>query len=44
MAMLTALGAVAEDGNFVDSHKCFSLILEWLLRAQEMAGRCGARL
>jgi phosphomannomutase len=25
------VGAVAEDGSFVDSHKCYSLILEWLL-------------
>ena len=25
------IGAVAEDGSFVDSHKIFSIILQWLL-------------
>ena len=25
------IGAVAEDGSFVDSHKIYSIILEWLL-------------
>ena len=25
------IGAIAEDGSFVDSHKCFSVILQWLL-------------
>ncbi len=32
------LGAVAEDGSFVDSHKCYSVILEWMLEAQAVAG------
>jgi alpha-D-glucose phosphate-specific phosphoglucomutase len=32
------LGAVAEDGSFVDSHKCFSVILEWLLTHKNSAG------
>jgi alpha-D-glucose phosphate-specific phosphoglucomutase len=32
------LGAVAEDGSFVDAHKCFSLILEWLLKRKQWPG------
>jgi len=32
------LGAVAEDGSFVDSHKCFSIILEWLLKRKQWPG------
>ena len=32
------IGAVAEDGSFVDSHKCFSLILEWLLKRKQWPG------
>jgi alpha-D-glucose phosphate-specific phosphoglucomutase len=32
------LGAVAEDGSFVDSHKCFSIILEWLLTRKQWPG------
>jgi alpha-D-glucose phosphate-specific phosphoglucomutase len=32
------LGAVAEDGSFVDAHKCFSLILEWLLKRKRWPG------
>jgi len=32
------LGAVAEDGSFVDSHKIFSVILEWLLKRQQWPG------
>src|SRR5271169_604808 len=32
------LGAVAEDGSFVDSHKCFSVILEWLLKRKRWPG------
>jgi len=32
------LGAVAEDGSFVDSHKIFSVILEWLLKRREWPG------
>jgi phosphomannomutase len=25
------LGAVAEDGSFVDAHKCYAILLQWLL-------------
>jgi len=32
------LGAVAEDGSFVDAHKCFSVILEWLLKRKKWPG------
>ncbi len=32
------LGAVAEDGSFVDSHKCFALLLEWLLKRKQWPG------
>ena len=32
------LGAVAEDGSFVDSHKCFAVILEWLLKRKQWPG------
>jgi len=32
------LGAVAEDGSFVDSHKCFSVILEWVLKRKRWPG------
>ncbi|MGO9518749.1 MAG: phosphoglucomutase/phosphomannomutase family protein [Candidatus Korobacteraceae bacterium] len=32
------IGAVAEDGSFVDSHKCFSIILEWLLKRKQWPG------
>ena len=32
------LGAVAEDGSFVDSHKCFSVILEWMLKRRGWQG------
>jgi len=32
------LGAVAEDGSFVDSHKCFSVILRWLLERKKWPG------
>jgi alpha-D-glucose phosphate-specific phosphoglucomutase len=32
------LGAVGEDGSFVDSHKIFSLILEWLLKRKQWPG------
>jgi alpha-D-glucose phosphate-specific phosphoglucomutase len=32
------LGAVAEDGSFVDSHKIYSLILEWLLKRKRWPG------
>ena len=32
------IGAVAEDGSFVDSHKIFSVLLDWLLRRKEWPG------
>lgn len=32
------LGAVAEDGSFVDSHKIFCVILEWLLKRKPWPG------
>jgi phosphomannomutase len=32
------LGAVAEDGSFVDAHKCYSVILEWLLKRRQWPG------
>jgi phosphomannomutase len=32
------IGAVAEDGSFVDSHKIFSVLLEWLLRRKKWPG------
>ncbi|HKD86819.1 MAG TPA: phosphoglucomutase/phosphomannomutase family protein [Terriglobales bacterium] len=32
------LGAVAEDGSFVDSHKCFSVVLQWLLKRKQWPG------
>jgi alpha-D-glucose phosphate-specific phosphoglucomutase len=32
------LGAVAEDGSFVDSHKIFSVILDWLLKRKQWPG------
>src|SRR5271166_1773204 len=32
------IGAVAEEGSFVDSHKCFSIILEWLLKRKQWPG------
>src|SRR5215469_3731206 len=32
------VGAVAEDGSFVDPHKCFSVLLEWLLRRKQWPG------
>ncbi len=32
------LGAVAEDGSFVDSHKCYSVILEWILKRKHWPG------
>jgi len=32
------IGAVAEDGSFVDSHKCFCVILEWLLKRKQWPG------
>jgi len=32
------IGAVAEDGSFVDSHKIFSVLLDWLLRRKQWPG------
>jgi alpha-D-glucose phosphate-specific phosphoglucomutase len=32
------IGAVAEDGSFVDSHKCFAVILEWVLNRKHWPG------
>ncbi len=32
------IGAVAEDGGFVDSHKCYAVILEWLLKRKLWPG------
>jgi len=32
------IGAVAEDGGFVDSHKCMSVLLHWLLVRKKWPG------
>jgi alpha-D-glucose phosphate-specific phosphoglucomutase len=32
------IGAVTEDGNFVDSHKIFSVLLQWLLTRKKWPG------
>jgi phosphomannomutase len=32
------IGAVAEDGSFVDSHKIFCVLLEWLLKRKQWPG------
>jgi phosphomannomutase len=32
------IGAVAEDGTFVDSHKCFAVLLWWLLERKKWSG------
>jgi len=32
------IGAVAEDGSFVDSHKIFSVLLRWLLEHKKWTG------
>lgn len=32
------IGAVAEDGSFVDSHKIYSIILRWLLERKKWPG------
>jgi phosphomannomutase len=32
------IGAVAEDGSFVDSHKCMSVLLHWLLVRKKWSG------
>jgi len=32
------IGAVAEDGSFVDSHKIFSVLLQWILSRKQWPG------
>jgi len=32
------IGAVDENGNFVDAHKCFAVILKWLLEKKQWPG------
>lgn len=32
------IGAVAEDGSFVDSHKIFAVLLRWLLERKQWSG------
>jgi phosphomannomutase len=32
------IGAVAEDGSFVDSHKCFAVLAYWLLERKKWPG------
>jgi phosphomannomutase len=32
------IGAVAEDGSFVDAHKCFAILLRWLLECKQWPG------
>jgi phosphomannomutase len=32
------IGAVAEDGSFVDSHKIFCVLLQWLLKCKKWPG------
>ena len=32
------IGAVAEDGSFVDSHKIFAVLLRWLLERKKWPG------
>ncbi|MGA3125213.1 MAG: phosphoglucomutase/phosphomannomutase family protein [Candidatus Korobacteraceae bacterium] len=32
------IGAVAEDGGFVDAHKCYAVLLEWLLKRKQWPG------
>jgi phosphomannomutase len=32
------IGAVAEDGTFVDSHKCFAVLTRWLLERKKWSG------
>ena len=32
------IGAVAEDGSFVDSHKCFAVLTRWLLESKKWSG------
>ena len=32
------VGAIAEDGSFVDSHKCFAVLLRWILERKKWPG------
>jgi phosphomannomutase len=32
------IGAVAEDGGIVDAHKCYAVLLEWLLKRKQWPG------
>jgi len=32
------IGAVTEDGSFVDAHKCYAVILYWLLKYKKWSG------
>jgi phosphomannomutase len=32
------IGAIAEDGSFVDSHKCFAVLLRWVLERKQWPG------
>jgi phosphomannomutase len=32
------IGAIAEDGSFVDSHKCFAVLARWLLERKQWPG------
>lgn len=32
------IGAIAEDGSFVDSHKCFAVLLRWALERKKWPG------
>ena len=32
------IGAVAEDGSFVDAHKCFAVLLRWVLERKKWPG------
>ena len=32
------IGAVAEDGSFVDAHKCYAVLLQWLLKHKDWPG------
>jgi len=32
------IGAVAEDGSLVDAHKCYAVLLEWLLKRKQWPG------
>jgi alpha-D-glucose phosphate-specific phosphoglucomutase len=32
------VGAIAEDGTFVDSHKCFAVLLRWVLERKKWPG------